>query len=709
MTTTPQLPAAPAAPNPHAAKGTSIASVISRMPPERRAALARIAKAGGKVGLATYAASLIAPKVTQPFAGEGDADWACKPPAEGRTKFYPVTGNGHYDDVAQVDQLDKATADLNDELFGYDTERVRSFHDARCPHGCVQTVTKPATMTPTLADQYLNDVNSAIVHAITALNVHNDEPWVQVLIQQRYGAGTDFDLADLREKLEAVSTAAGKMLTTSNDAATTAHSLLRDTVKHTRAQLAKGYSQGEPGFSWVATAAGAVAGLPGGLLGAGVGAASAGLASSIWNDRFPADIAAALDSDLDAAASAAKSALRENDDAVAEFNRAVSAFAGEDMNFPERIIPAVKGWLSSVGDKVKEVGSKLADTLDDLLPDDTSTPTLTDPGTPDTPTLSATAQHTDTPLGMPTEQATPRSASTSDPLKGLWDSTANAVPNLTSPLGSTQMPDLGSAFAETPTAATPLASTSADDVPMSDAAFDQLMGADDTAPLDEELEPAEDTDRDTDSAEEPVEGTVDEPAVPENSDDRQARTVELPDGRQVTFPTEQHAALVRDMLDGTTLRDAAMSAGFQPDGGEPVPATDVQVGDVVRGADGCGVVIGDGEVLMENGEIRPLEDVSKVESADHGVFRLEPADAPAPAAAGEPGVPPAPAADPVPVMGDQPEVPRIVPPTPTEGVALGVPTAPAPAPAPSVVPVMGGEQPAPAPVSGDPLQLLFVS
>lgn len=681
------------------------------MPPERRAAIARIAKAGGKVGLATYAASLVAPKLAEPFAGEGDHKWACKPPAEGRTRFYPVTGNGNYDDNADVDGLDKATQELNTELFGYDTERVRSFHDTHCPNGCVETITKPAAMTPTLADQYLTDVDNALSRTSAVLNTYAEEPWVQVLIQQRYGAGTDFDLADLQDKLETVSTAAGKMLETSNTAAGHAHSLLRDTVKHTRANLAKGYSEGEPGFSWTATAAGAVAGLPGGLLGAGVGAASAGLASSIWNDRFPSDIAAALETNLDSAASAAKSALQDNDDAVEEFNRAIADFAGEDANLPERIFPAVRDWLSSAGDKVKEVGSKLADTagdlLDDLLPEtDGSTPTITDPGTPDTPTLSAPSVPTDTPSG------TPRSASTSDPLRSLWDAASSAVPNLgSSPLGSTPMPDLGSALGQTPTAATPLASTSADDVPMSDAAFDELMGEGDE-PADElfeELEPAEDTDGSAD-AEEPVDGTEDEPPVPETSDDRQARTVELPDGRSVTFPTTAHAELVRDMLGGTTLRDAEMSAGFTPDGGEPVPAADVRVGDVVRGVDGCGVVVSDSEVLMEDGEIRPLEDVLRVETAEHGVFRLDAADAPAPAAAGEPGVPPAPAADPVPVMGDQPEVPRIVPPTPTEGDVTPAPAAdPAAAPAPSVVPVMGDEQPAPAPVEGDPLQLLFAS
>lgn len=687
---TPKLPpTAPAAPNTNAAKGTSaLANVVRNMPPERRAALARIAKGGGKVGLATYAASLIAPKVAEPFAGEGDHKWACKPPAEGRTKFYPVTGNGHYDDVANVDGLDADTANLNDELFGYDPEQVRSFHDAHCPHGCVQTVTKPATLTTTLANQYLNDVDSAIVNAIDALNVHNDEPWVQVLIQQRYGAGTDFDLSDLQEKLEAVSTAAGKMLETSNTAATKAHSLLRDTVKKTRAELAKGYSQGEAGFSWTATAAGAVAGLPGGFVGSAVGAASAGLASSLVNDRFPADLAAALDSDLDAAASAAKSALRENDDAVREFNEAVADFGGVDENLPGRIINPVRDWLGGVGDKVKEVWDTAGDLLDDLLPDtDGSTPTITDPGTIDTPTLSETAQPTDTPLG------TPKNTTTADPLRSLWDTASSAVPTLgTSPLGSTPMPDLGSAFAETPTAATPLASAPTD-TPMSTAAFDELMGSDDTEPADElfeELEPDEDTD--SDAAEEPVDGTEGEPPVPETSDDRQARTVELPDGRQVTFPTTAHAELVRDMLGGKSVGDAATAAGFQPEG-EPVPATDVQLGDVVRGADGCGVVISDTEVLMEDGTVRPLESALKVEGADHGVFRLEPADAPAPAAAGEPGVP---------------HIVPDVPPTEGTPTALAQPAPAAdPAAAPKPVPVGGDVTPAPAPVEGDPLDLLL--
>ncbi|MCB1258592.1 MAG: hypothetical protein KDB26_15885 [Microthrixaceae bacterium] len=180
--------------------------------------------------------------------------------------------------------------------------------------------------------------------------------------------------------------------------------------------------------------------------------------------------------------------------------------------------------------------------------------------------------------------------------------------------------------------------------------------------------------------------TVDEPAAPEPTDE-QKRTVELPDGRQVTFPTEQHAALVREMLasnpeNPTTIYQAADQAGFQlppmgSDIGTPVPPMDVQPGDVVKGSDGNGVAIGNGEVLMESGEIRPVEEVSKVGEGGHGIFRLDaPADASAPAS------------------GAAPEQPVVPPPAPvTEQV-------------PPPAPVVGGQQPAAPEVTGDPLDLL---
>lgn len=285
---------------------------------------------------------------------------------------------------------------------------------------------------------------------------------------------------------------------------------------------------------------------------------------------------------------------------------------------------------------------------------------------------------------------------------------------MSSPLGDMQTPSMG-----TPSAATPTSS-------MTPAAFDSLMGNQpETAAAPELFEgtevPTDDASSDSDTTDplgddsdvtdpETVTDSTDDPETkddsPDTSDgepaapvtegdapaeptDEQKRTVQLPDGRQVTFPSEKLADMVRAMVasgteNPTSVYQAADQAGFTlppvgQDIGTPVPPMDVQPGDVVKGADGNGVSIGNSEVLMENGDVKPIEDVAKVGEAGHGIFRLETADAPSTA--------PAPA----------PEQPVVPPPAPvTEQVQPTPPT-----------PVVGEPAPAaPVPVSGDPLDLL---
>ncbi|MCB1258401.1 MAG: hypothetical protein KDB26_14920, partial [Microthrixaceae bacterium] len=197
--------------------------------------------------------------------------------------------------------------------------------------------------------------------------------------------------------------------------------------------------------------------------------------------------------------------------------------------------------------------------------------------------------------------------------------------------------------------------------------------------------------------------------APAEPTDEQKRTVELPDGRQVTFPNEKLADMVRTMAasnpeNPTSLYDAADKAGFTlppmgTDIGTPVPPMDVQPGDIVKGTEGTGVAIGNGEVLMESGEVKPIEEVSTVDNAGHGIFRLETAaEAPAPAPAAAPEQPVVP---PAPVVGEQVQPPapvteQVPPPAPVTEQVQPVPQAP----------VVGEPAPPAAPVTGDPLDLL---
>ncbi|BBY98355.1 hypothetical protein [Mycolicibacterium fallax] len=692
---------------------------LDNLSPARKAALSRILKKAGIVGMATYAASLITPKITDQLAGEGDHKWACKAPEHGRTQFYPVTGNGNYDDAADVDKLDSLTADLNAKTFGYDSESIRSFHNFKCVDGCVDTITEPSTLTADVADKYFAAVHDAYGDTISDLNSASDEPWVQTLIQQRYGT-----LSDRQDEVQTISQAAGKMLGSTNSAAEEAQSLLRNTIRKTRADLAHGYTHGQSGFSWTATAAGAAAGLKKGIVGAGIGAVGAGLVSGLWGDHFPDDIKEALDTRLDDAAGKAKAALGDADDDVERFNATVADFGGATRSG--------EGVLDRAKNALGDVWGKVTDAVDGIIPDHipgvgdginplgnlgdiAASPLGTSPST-DSP--SNTSPSTDSPSDTSPGAQTPTTATPTSP-RGNVQTPSMGTPSMSSPLGSMQTPSMG-----TPSAATPTSSM------MTPAAFDSLMGNQPEAtpelfegtevPLGDEDTAAEDTDKsDDDKAELTDPQTVDstddspeksddtsdgevvtdengdpvttpEPAAPEPTDE-QKRTVQLPDGKTVTFPNEKLADMVRTMAasnpeNPVSLYDAADRAGFQlppmgTDIGQPVPPMDVQPGDVVKGADGTGVAIGNGEVLMESGEVKPIEEVAKVDSAGHGIFRLETTEADAPA--------PAPAAAP-----EQPVVPP--------------PAAPAPVteqPAPPA-PVVGDPAPAAPPVTGDPLDLL---
>ncbi|MCB1257607.1 MAG: hypothetical protein KDB26_10900, partial [Microthrixaceae bacterium] len=378
----------------------------------------------------------------------------------------------------------------------------------------------------------------------------------------------------------------------------------------------------------------------------------------------------------------------------------------------ESVFDRAKDTIGDMWDKVTGIlpDSLPGDDLDPLgkLTDIVSSPLGTSPST-DTPI---------SPLGDTPSTATPTS-----PLGNVQ------TPSMSSPLGNVQtpsMPSMSSPLGTSPMSSTPTTPTSS----MTPQSFDQLMGNEPTAqpelfegtevpsdddastdPLGEDTDTSDKSDHavtDPETVDKSVDDTKDDTSdgevvtddaaapvtdgdAPAEPTDEQKRTVELPDGRQVTFPTEQHAALVREMLasnpeNPVSLYAAADKAGFTlppmgQDIGTPVPPMDVSPGDIVKGADGTGVSIGNGEVLMESGEIKPVEDVAKVGEAGHGIFRLETADASAPAPGAAPVVPPpAPAAEQPPA----PVTEQVQPPAPVVG------------------------EPAPdAPeVSGDPLDLL---
>lgn len=118
------------------------------------------------------------------------------------------------------------------------------------------------------------------------------------------------------------------------------------------------------------------------------------------------------------------------------------------------------------------------------------------------------------------------------------------------------------------------------------------------------------------------------------------------DGNTVDFPNQPAADLASDLTDGgpeTNLRDAATAAGFEVPGpgediGSAISPSELQPGDVVSGAEGDFLYVGDDQVIGEDGQTRDLSEVAKFDGEHQGFFRMDPGeagDAPTPTAGSE--------------------------------------------------------------------------
>jgi len=112
------------------------------------------------------------------------------------------------------------------------------------------------------------------------------------------------------------------------------------------------------------------------------------------------------------------------------------------------------------------------------------------------------------------------------------------------------------------------------------------------------------------------------------------RTVDVGGGRSVEFPNARIADTVRNMVDAEpqnpkSVYMAASEAGVNlppmgQDIGSQVPPSLLREGDVVSSTGGnMGVYLGNGDVLMESGEIKPLGEVSAFDGPNQGYFRLD--------------------------------------------------------------------------------------
>lgn len=93
-------------------------------------------------------------------------------------------------------------------------------------------------------------------------------------------------------------------------------------------------------------------------------------------------------------------------------------------------------------------------------------------------------------------------------------------------------------------------------------------------------------------------------------------------GNVVTFNDHRTADIARSLLSGDSAHDALGKNADRGGEADPVPITALSVGDLILGDKYRGLFIGDGEVLVDGGEIVPITDVTFGD--DGGAFRLKP-------------------------------------------------------------------------------------
>ena len=134
-------------------------------------------------------------------------------------------------------------------------------------------------------------------------------------------------------------------------------------------------------------------------------------------------------------------------------------------------------------------------------------------------------------------------------------------------------------------------------------------------------------------------GKMDDDAVPatkeamldENGEPREVDTAVIIDGEE--HPVTMSDPRLLEMMntlgaanpnEPVTVLEAAEQAGYKLSSyGEILDdPTEAKPGHVVHGSKGTGFYLGDGEVLMENGQVKPLADVLELRPPNAGIFEL---------------------------------------------------------------------------------------
>lgn len=552
-------------------------------------------------------------------------------PTPGRTDYLPVSGDGGIDgepasDPSSVDSLDARVEDLNRSALDYEAANLSAYCEGgSCDDGgdCGD-VAGPRELLTLAADSGVvaafDDLMDGIAHVSSTMTTYAAQETIAARLASVYrGEGTvDFNVVRAAEQLNVVRAEFASATEASSAAANEALASVRVLVIALRNILAERAEKriNAADVAWA---------IPQSLnpIGAAISIGSTGW--DLLNQPSESLGPEALDVAQQALASSLEASTAATDKlraAVGDWTLTPNAATTAGVKLPtdpaEGTAPAIGGDPLTSSNPLPAVGGGGGDT------------TSTTSDKPETLADLFNEPEPELPAGM------------SDP--GMGSSP------MSSPMGGSPMG--GGAPMDSGMGSTPLSA------PLDEAALDDLMGAeelDEEEPLDDlttedevsppldaeavepvtepepeagtEPEPEAESDVDAD-AELPTEPEADAPA-----DDTAARTVDIGNGRQITFPNAAVADAVQRLVDSTgsgggkTLYMALSESGFNlppmgQDIGELVPPALLSEGDIVKTEGMMGVFVGAGDVLMENGEVKALTDVTS-EPGFGGLFRAE--------------------------------------------------------------------------------------
>lgn len=610
-------------------------------------------------------------------------------PEAGRTLYLPVSGDGgidgHGGDATSVDALDKKVDEVNAATLDYASEHLCSFCDEPgCGQGCGDV---PRSVPDFAADDAIAPVKSVFQGFVDVIagvggmtKNYAGEQLVDRLSSVYSGGGSTFDLNEIGGQAQTVLASMVEALAASKKSGDEALAINRLMVQALRNSLADRAEHRVNALTmmWMAP----MSLNPVGLAFSGVSAAMT--AYDMWQGNSAEQ--ASLEQ-VKAAQPKLEEAAKTNDEAVSKLLAALDEWkVTPNMNAvpsPPKPADSDHGEGDVEGDAPPPLDSTplpaaapvtggdaapSSDPLEDLF---------NEPDAELPPSMMPDAGMPSSGMGSPLGGGSPMDSGMGSPLGGAGSDPFGSEP-LSDALEDTEEPE--------------------DEEPLDD------LTDEDEDKKDDELFPEDDSDVDGDTPDTDIDADVDtdtdkpdetpeespengdvapvaaDPAAATPGDDTAARTVDVGGGRQVTFPTTALADAARSMVEAAeagnpkSLYLAASENGFSlppmgQDVGQQVPPALLQAGDVVVNKDGMGIFIGNGDVLWESGEIKPLADVATFDGQNQGLFRLEES---APAADGLNGP-----AQPVASDGSAAPVASGEPVTATPGSAAPVPPEPA--------------------------------